>query len=110
MATTPNGSSGSRRRWLAAPLALHAGFAALLAIGAIAAGSGGTMDGTWVLILAAGVVLAGSAVGEPAVAPLLGAIGWLTVVGFSRAPYAQLQMTGAVAGRAAITMCACALI
>src|SRR5215472_12186629 len=109
MATTPTRSSGSRRRGLAAPLALPAGFAALLTIGAIAAGSGGRMDGTWVLILAAGVVLAGSAVGEPAVAPLLGAIGWLTVVGFSRAPYAQLHPTGPVAARAAIVLGACVL-
>jgi signal transduction histidine kinase len=109
MATTPTGSPGARRRGLAAPLALPAGFAALLAIGASAAGSGGGVDGTWVLILAAGVVLAGSAVGEPAVAPLLGAIGWLTVVGFSRAPYAQLHPTGPVAARAAIVLGACML-
>src|SRR5215469_7367270 len=109
MATTPTGSPGARRRGLAAPLALPAGFAALLAIGAIAAGSGGGVDGTWVLILAASVVLAGSALGEPAVAPLLGAIGWLTVVGFSRAPYAQLHPTGPVAARAAIVLGACML-
>jgi signal transduction histidine kinase len=109
MATTPTGSPGARRRGLAAPLALPAGFAALLVIGAIAAGSGGRVDGTWVLILAAGVVLAGSAVGEPAVAPLLGAIGWLTVVGFSRAPYAQLHPTSPVAARAAIVLGACML-
>src|SRR5215470_14547075 len=109
MAITPTGSSGSRRRGLAAPLALPAGFAALLAIGAIAAGFGGGVDGTWVLILAAGVVLAGSAVAEPTVAPVLGAIGWLTVVGFSRAPYAQLHPTGAVAARAAIVLGACVL-
>jgi K+-sensing histidine kinase KdpD len=101
--------AGSRRRGLAAPLALPAGFAALLVIGAIAAGSGGRVDGVWVLILAAGVVLAGSAVGEPAVAPVLGAIGWLTVVGFSRAPYAQLHPTGLVAARAAIVLGACVL-
>jgi two-component system sensor histidine kinase KdpD len=109
MATAPTGSTGSRRRGLAAPLALPAGFAALLAIGAIAAGSGGGLDATWVLILAAGIVLAGSAVGEPAVAPLLGAIGWLTVVGFSRPPYAQLHLTGTLAARAAIVLCACVL-
>jgi two-component system sensor histidine kinase KdpD len=102
--------SGSRRRGLAAPLALPAGFAALLVIGAIAAGSGGGIDAIWVLILAAGVVLAGSVVGEPAVAPLLGAIGWLTVVGFSRPPYAQLHPTGPVAVRAAIVMGACTLV
>ena len=36
--------------------------------------------------LAAAIVLAVSAVAEPTVAPLLGAIGWLTVIGFSRPP------------------------
>src|SRR5258708_22613104 len=106
MATPP---ARARRRGIAAPRALPAGFTALLAVGAIAAGSGGGVDATWVLILAAGVVLAGSAVGEPAVAPLLGAIGWLTVVGFSRPPYAQLHPTGPVAVRAAIVMGACTL-
>ena len=100
----------TRRRGLAAPLALPAGFAALLTLGAVAAGTGGSVGPLWVLITAGIIVTVGAAVAEPAVAPLLGAIGWLTVVGFSRAPYAQLQMTGAVAGRAAITMCACALI
>ena len=104
------GRPATRRRGLAAPLALPAGFAALLALGAVAAGTGGSVGPLWVLIIAGIIVTVGAAVAEPTVAPLLGAIGWLTVVGFSRAPYAQLQMTGTVAGRAAITMCACALI
>jgi signal transduction histidine kinase len=93
-----------RRRGLAAPLALPAGFAALLAVGGLAAATGGRVDGTWVLVLAAVIVTAGSFVAEPAVAPLLGVIGWLTVVGFSRAPYAQLHPTGPLAARAAIVI------
>jgi two-component system sensor histidine kinase KdpD len=105
--TGVTGRPATRRRGLAAPLALPAGFAALLVVGALAAGTSGGVDATWVLILAAVIVAAGSLVAEPAVAPLLGAIGWLTVVGFSRAPYAQLHMTGSVAVRAAITMCGC---
>jgi two-component system sensor histidine kinase KdpD len=105
--TGVTGRPATRRRGLAAPLALPAGFAALLVVGALAAGTSGGVDATWVLILAAVIVAAGSLVAEPAVAPLLGAIGWLTVVGFSRAPYAQLHMTGPVAVRAAITMCGC---
>jgi signal transduction histidine kinase len=105
--TGVTGRPAARRRGLAAPLALPAGFAALLVVGALAAGTSGGVDATWVLILAAVIVAAGSLVAEPAVAPLLGAIGWLTVVGFSRAPYAQLHMTGSVAVRAAITMCGC---
>jgi two-component system, OmpR family, sensor histidine kinase KdpD len=98
-----------RRRGLAAPLALPAGFAALLVIGAAAAGTHGRVSAAWVLILAAVVVTAGALVAEPAVAPLLGAVGWLTVVGFSRAPYAQLHPTGPLAARAAITVGACCL-
>jgi two-component system, OmpR family, sensor histidine kinase KdpD len=98
-----------RRRGLAAPLALPAGCAALLVVGAAAAGTDGRIDAAWVLILAAVIVTAGSFLAELAVAPLLGAIGWLTVVGFSRAPYAQLHPTGPAAGRAAVTMVACVL-
>jgi two-component system, OmpR family, sensor histidine kinase KdpD len=55
-------------------------------------------------VLAAIVVTAGSVLAEPAVAALLGAIGWLTVVGFSRAPYAQLHPTGPLAVRAAVVI------
>src|SRR5258708_36079478 len=106
MATPP---TSSRRGGLAAPLALPAGFAALLVIGAIAAGSGGAVGATWILVLAAAVVAAGAVVGEPAVAPLLGLNGWLTVIGFSRPPYSQLHLTGPIAGPAASVMCACSL-
>jgi two-component system, OmpR family, sensor histidine kinase KdpD len=98
-----------RRRGLSAPLALPAGFAALLVVGAIAAGTGGRLSAGWVLILAAVIVAAGSLVAEPAAAPLLGAIGWLTVVGFSRPPYAQLRPTGPLAWHAAVTIVACSL-
>ena len=103
-------TSTPRRRGLAAPLALPAGFAALLAVGALAAATGGWVDATGVLVLAAVIVTAGSFVAEPAVAPLLGAIGWLTVVGFSRAPYAQLHPTGMLAVRAVIVIGAGTLI
>jgi signal transduction histidine kinase len=96
-----------RRRGLAAPLALPAGFGALLAVGAAAAATHGGLSGGWVLVLAAIVVAVGSAVAEPAVAPVLGGIGWLTVAGFSRAPYAQLQLTGPGAIRAALVIAAC---
>src|ERR1700683_1767966 len=103
-------TSTPRRRGLAAPLALPAGFAALLAVGARPPGAGGGVDATVVLVLAAVIVTTGSFVAEPAVAPLLGAIGWLTVVGFSRAPYAQLHPTGALAARAVIVIGAGTLI
>jgi signal transduction histidine kinase len=103
------GPTTRRRRGLAAPLALPAGFVSLLIVGALAAGTSGKVGPTWVLILAAVIVGAGSAVAETAVAPVLGAIGWLTVTGFSARPYAQLQMTGPVALRAAIVMACCSL-
>jgi two-component system sensor histidine kinase KdpD len=96
-----------RRRGLAAPLALPAGFGALLAIGAVAAASHGALSARWVLALVALVVVAGSLVAEPAVAPLLGIIGWLTVIGFSRPPYAELQPTARLAGLAALVMASC---
>ena len=98
-----------RRRGLAAPLALPAGFGALLAVGAAAAGSDGGVSGAWVLAFAAAIVAIGSAVAEPAAAAVLGVIGWLTVCGFSRAPYARLQLTDWPAGRAAIAVSACCL-
>ncbi len=102
-------AAGTRRRGLAAPLALPAGFGALLVVGAIAAGTDGGLSAGWVLGLAAAIVLAGSAVSEPAVAPVLGVIGWLTVAGFSRAPYAQLRPTGSLALTAALVIAACTL-
>ena len=98
------------RRGLAAHFALPAGFAALLVVGAIAAGLGGRLPATGVLILAGLVVYAGSAVAEPRAAVALGLIGWLTVTGFSHPPYAQLRMTGPVAARAALVLAGCVLL
>jgi two-component system sensor histidine kinase KdpD len=96
-------------RGLAAHFALPAGFTALLVTGALAAGLGGRLPATGVLIIAGAVVLFISAVSEPLVAPVLGVIGWLTVAGFSHPPYAQLRMTGPVAARAAVVMAGCVL-
>jgi two-component system, OmpR family, sensor histidine kinase KdpD len=98
------------RRGLAAHFALPAGFAALLVVGAAAAGLGGRLPATGVLILAGLVVYAGAAVAEPLAAAALGLIGWLTVTGFSRPPYAQLRMTGPVAARAALVLAGCVLV
>jgi two-component system, OmpR family, sensor histidine kinase KdpD len=95
-----------RRRGVAAPLALPACFGALFLVGTLAAGTDGWVDATWVLALATVIVTAGCFLAEPAAAPLLGPIGWLTVVGFSHAPYAQLRLTGPVAARAAIVVAA----
>jgi two-component system, OmpR family, sensor histidine kinase KdpD len=99
----------ARRRGLAAPLALPAGFFALLLVGAIAAATHGAVSAGWVLGLAAAVVAAGSAVAELAAAPVLAVIGWLTVIGFSRAPYAHLRPGDRLAAGAAILLAGCML-
>jgi two-component system sensor histidine kinase KdpD len=83
---------------------LPAGFAALLAVGTVAAALGGRLGATGVLVACAVVVGALAAVAEPTAAMPLGVIGWLTAVGFSRPPYADLRLTGTVAGRAAVTL------
>ena len=98
-----------RSRGLAAPLALPAGFAAMLLVGAVAAGTNGALAGGWVLVLVAVVVTLGSMVAEATVAPVLGAIGWLTVIGFSRPPYGQLHPTARLAATAAVAIAACTL-
>jgi two-component system sensor histidine kinase KdpD len=88
---------------------LPTGFAALLAVGTVAAALGGRLGATGVLIACAVVVGVLAAVAEPTAAVPLGVIGWLTAVGFSRPPYADLRLTGLVAERAAITLAAVAL-
>lgn len=98
-----------RRYGLTAPFALPAGFAALLVVGAVAAGTHGALSPGWVLVLAAIVVAVVSLVAEPGVAPLVGVAGWFTVVGFSRAPYAQLRPAGTPAVHAAVVVAACSL-
>jgi len=108
----PHGDARSRppwRRGLPAPYVLPAGFAALLAVGTVAAALHGRLDSTGVLICCAVVVGALSPVAEPTAAAPLGLIAWLTVVGFSRPPYADLRLTGAVSERAAVTLALSAL-
>jgi len=97
------------RRGFPAPYALPAGFAALFAIGTVAAGLNGRLPATGVLVASAVVVGALSVTAEPMAAVPLGVIGWLTVIGFSRPPYADLRPTGAVASQAAVVLAACAL-
>ncbi len=92
-----------------APYALPAGFAALLAVGTVAAALGGRLGATGVLVACAVVVGVLAALAEPTAAVPLGVIGWLTAVGFSRPPYADLRLTGLVAERGAITLAAVAL-
>jgi two-component system sensor histidine kinase KdpD len=95
---------GPGRRPLAAPFTLLAGFGALFAIGTVAAGLHGRLPATGVLIAAVMVVGVLSFAGEPVAAIPLGFIGWLTAVGFSRPPYADLRPTGPLAAHAAVAL------
>ena len=97
------------RGGLPAPYALPVGFAALLAVGTVAAALGGRLGATGVLVACAVVIAAVAAAADPVAAVPLGIIGWLTVTGFSRPPYAELRLTGADAGRAAVWLAAVAL-
>jgi two-component system sensor histidine kinase KdpD len=101
--------NGSTRHGLAAPYALVTGYAALLAIGTVAAALHGRFSATGVLIASAAVVTAWSFAAEPLAVIPLGVVGWLTAVGFSHPPYAQLRLTGPYAANAAIVIGACAL-
>jgi hypothetical protein len=104
----PFSPGGPRPRGLAAPLALPASFGALLVVGAVAAASHGGLSAGWVLLLAALIAGAGSAVGEPVTALILTVVGWLTVIGFSQAPYADLRVVSPLALPAILIIAACA--
>src|SRR5579859_1036262 len=102
--------TGSRKpRGLAAPFALPVGFVMLLDVGTVAAGLGGKLPATGVLIACAVVAGVVSFVAEPIAAPVLALIGWLTTIGFAKPPYADLRPTGPAAGHAAIALAAAAL-
>jgi len=92
------------RSGVPAPYALPVAFAALFAVGTVAAALNGRLPGTGVLIAAAIVVGVTALGAEPMTAVPLGAIGWLTVTGFSRPPYADLRPTGKAATDAAIVI------
>jgi two-component system, OmpR family, sensor histidine kinase KdpD len=100
------------RGWPALPahVILPVGCTGLLAVGAVAAGLNGRLGAAGVTIAAAAVAGGLSLVAEPLVAPVLGVIGWLTVSGFSRPPYAQLRLAGPVAGRGAAVLSVCVLV
>jgi len=99
----------SVQRAIPAPYALPVGFAMFLAVGTVAAALHGRLTATGVLIACAAVAGAVSFAAEPVASVLLAGIGWLTAVGFSRPPYAQLRPTGPAAAHAAIVIGATAL-
>ena len=83
---------------------LPAGFAMFLAVGTVAAALHGRLTAAGVLAACAAVAGVASFATEPAACVLLAGIGWLTVIGFSRPPYAQLRPTGPVAAHAAVVL------
>jgi two-component system, OmpR family, sensor histidine kinase KdpD len=105
---------GYLRQGLPAPFALPVGFAAFLAVGTVAAALHGHLTATGVLIACAVVAALMSFASEPLASVPLAGIGWLTVAGFSRPPYAQLRATGPAAAHAAVvigvTSIACAAL
>src|SRR5438874_2193520 len=92
-----------------APYALPAGFALFLAVGTVAAALHGRLPAGGVLIACAVVAFWVSFAAEPIASVLLAGIGWLTVIGFSRPPYAQLRPAGPAAVHAAVVVAASAL-
>ncbi len=100
---------GPGRRGLAAPFTLLVGFGALLAIGTVAAALHGAFPATGVLIAAAVVTGVLAFTGVPPAAVPLAFIAWLTVLGFSRPPYADLRLGGPLAGQAAVVLAVTAL-
>jgi two-component system sensor histidine kinase KdpD len=97
------------QRAIPAPYALPVGFAMFLVVGTVAAGLHGRLSATGVLIACAAVAGVVSFAAQPLASVLLAGIGWLTAVGFSRPPYAQLRPTGPAAAHAAVVLAACAL-
>src|SRR5580658_241460 len=100
---------GHAPRTIPAPYALPVSFAMYLAVGTVAAALHGHLPATGVLIACAAIAGVTSFAADPAAFVLLAGIGWLTTVGFSRPPYAQLHLTGTIATRAAIVIGASAL-
>ena len=84
---------------------LPAGFAMFLAVGTAAAALHGRLTAAGVLTACAAVAgVAGRSRPSRSRAVLLAGIGWLTVTGFSRPPYAQLRPTGPAAAHAAVVL------
>ena len=97
------------QRAVPAPYVLPAGFAMFLTVGTVAAGLHGRLSATGVLVACAAVAGVTSFAADPVASVLLAGIGWLTTIGFSRPPYAQLRPTGPAADRAAVVLAASAL-
>jgi two-component system sensor histidine kinase KdpD len=87
-----------------APYALPAAFTAFMAIGTAAAALNGRLTAGGVLIACVTISALMSLAAVPAASPLIAGTGWLTVAGFSRPPYAELNPSAGVARDAAVTI------
>jgi two-component system sensor histidine kinase KdpD len=94
------------RDGIPAPYALPVAFAALFLLGTVTAALNGRLPGLGVLVMTAIVCGVTALLAEPLAAPPLAVIGWLTVIGFSQPPYANLRPTGELATEAAVTLAA----
>lgn len=81
-------------RGVPGPYALPVSFAAFLTIGTASAALHARGSATGVLVACAVVCGVATFFARLSASLLIAAIGWLTVSGFSRPPYAQLQLTG----------------
>ena len=100
---------GVKRRGLAAPYALPTGVTALLLTGAFAAAAHGVVSAGWVLLIVAVIVSVVAVIAEPGAALFVTLAGWFTTAGFSRPPYAQLQVSWASGSRSALVLGCCGL-
>src|SRR6201992_457930 len=84
-----------------APYALPVAFGAMFLLGTLAAALDGRLPRLGVLVATAVITGAVAVLAEPLAALPLGVIGWLTVIGFSRPPYAGLRAGGGPSAAAA---------
>ncbi|HTW21305.1 MAG TPA: DUF4118 domain-containing protein [Mycobacteriales bacterium] len=93
-----------------AHLVLPAAAAALLGLGALAAGLNGALPADGVLAIAAAIVVVASAVSRLSTAASVAGIAWLTTIAFSAAPYAALTARHRPVALSAIVLTTAAVI
>jgi two-component system, OmpR family, sensor histidine kinase KdpD len=93
-----------------AHLVLPAASAVLLTLGAIAAGLHGGLPADGVLAACAAIVLLAAAVSSPSTTAGVAAIGWLTTIAFSSAPYGVLSAQNRPVGLSAVVLVTSAVI
>jgi two-component system sensor histidine kinase KdpD len=87
-------------------VAIPAAASAMLVTGTLDAGLHGQMPVWSLLATIAAIVVGAGYLAGPRVLPLTAAIGWLTSIGFARAPYGQLQFHGVPVALSAVVLLA----